>query len=143
MKTLALICFMLLFNLSTSAQQYITPADASDCSQKFFQALENEDASSLRSLLTNDFTILSFDGQLIDGITLMDAMSKGGLVVESGQVSGANTRVYGDAGIVTGTWRASGTIQSIRYSNDVAFMLVCVRQGGGWKVASVQFTPLP
>ena len=141
MKKVFLTCFLTLVALTTFAQQNYPPANPTECAEGFFKALLEEDGPAMRSLLTADFAIVSFDGSLVDGGTLAEAMSGGYIDIETGTLSGTSTRTYGDAGIVTGTWRARGTLQGNRFENSLVFTCVCVRQGGAWRVASVQMTP--
>lgn len=141
MKRAFLIWLFVLTVLTTFAQQAYPPNDPAECTEAFFKALLDEDGAAMRSLLTTDFAIMSFDGSLMDGGSLAEAMNGGYVTIETGTLSATRTRTYGDAGIVTGTWRARGTVQGSRFENDLAFTSVCVRKGGAWKVASVQMTP--
>ncbi|TDB60859.1 nuclear transport factor 2 family protein [Arundinibacter roseus] len=143
MKKLCLACLCLLASLAVQAQQTIAPATPNETTEVFFKAMLNEDASSLRSVLTTDFSLLSFDGQMIDGTTLADAVDGGYVVIETGVVSGLNTRTYGEAAVVNGFWQTKGAVQGNNFQTQVGFMSVCVRQGGAWKVAAMQFTPMP
>lgn len=125
------------------AQQNFLPANPAECTQSFFTALTEENTPAVRALLTIDFSMVSFDGSLIDAATLAEAISSGSITIERGDVQRMYSRVYGDAGIVTGTWDARGKLQGYDFQNRISFMAVCVRQGASWKVAGVQFTPQP
>lgn len=141
MKKAFLTWLLALATLTTFAQQINPPTNPAECTEAFFKALLDENGPAMRSLLTTDFVILNFDGSLVDGNSLAEAMNGGYVNIETGTLSGTQTRTYGDAGIVTGTWRAQGAVQGNRFENTLAFTSVCVRQGGAWKVASVQMTP--
>ena len=104
------------------AQQRPLPNSPTECAQAFFDALLAKDDQALRSLLTTDF-------------------DSGYIAIESGDVSRTYARLYGDAGIVTGTWNAKGNLQGYKFENQISFMAVCVRQGGTWKLAGVQLSP--
>ena len=123
------------------AQQRPLPNSPTECAQAFFDALLAKDDQALRSLLTTDFDMVSFDGNLVDGGTLAEAIDSGYIAIESGDVSRTYARLYGDAGIVTGTWNAKGNLQGYKFENQISFMAVCVRQGGTWKLAGVQLSP--
>lgn len=141
MKKAFLTWLLALAALTTFAQQISPPSNPTECTEAFFKALLDEDGAAMRSLLTTDFAIMSFDGSLMDGSSLAEAMNGGYVNIETGTLSGTSTRTYGEAAIVTGTWQARGTVQGSRFNNTLAFTSVCVRQGGAWKVASVQMTP--
>lgn len=117
------------------------PADAGSAASQFLNALVEEDAATLGSLVGSDFVLLSFDGEAIDAGTLLEGVSGGYLVIESGNAYSNYTRHYHDTGIVTGVWNVKGTLQGQSFNNRLAYTLVTVRQGGSWKVVSVQFTP--
>ena len=134
---------LMLTTCAALARQGTPPNNPTDCTQAFFDALLAKDAPALRALLTVDFGMVSFDGSLVDSGTLAEAVGSGYIAIESGQVSRTYARLYGDAGIVTGTWNARGTLQGYKFDNQISFMAVCVRQGGAWKLAGVQLTPLP
>ncbi len=125
------------------AQQTFLPTNPTECTQSFFTALTEENAPSLRALLTIDFSMVSFDGGLIDAATLSDAIGSGSITIDRGDVQRMYSRIYGDAGVVTGTWDARGKLQGYDFQNRLSFMALCVRQGGSWKVAGIQFTPQP
>lgn len=133
---------LLVFPLTQAAA--ISPSyDPRDCTESFFQALLDENATTIRSLTTIDFLLIGPDGRILDGATFSESVAGGSLVVEAGNTSRISTRLYGEAGVVTGFWKARGTLQGYRFDNEVAFSALCVRQGGSWKIASLQLTPLP
>ncbi|MPR34429.1 nuclear transport factor 2 family protein [Salmonirosea aquatica] len=141
MKKIFPVWVLMLTALGTLARQSTPPNTPTECTEAFFEALLAKDASALRSLLTVDYAMVSFDGSLVDGNTLAEAVASGYIAIESGNVSRTYARLYGEAGIVTGTWNARGTLQGYKFDNQISFMAVCVRQGGAWKLAGVQFTP--
>lgn len=118
------------------------PQDPSACTNSFFQSLLEENGSSLSRLLTPDFGIVSFDGQVIDGYTLAEGVSGGYVIIDVASTSGIQTRTYGDAAVVTGLWKTKGKVQGNGFDTEVVFTSMCVKQGGAWKIASMQFTPI-
>lgn len=117
------------------------PADATAAAKNFLQALTDENSNGLNQLLGRDFVLLSFDGQVVDAATLIDGVSGGYVVIDSGNTYSNYTRNYQDTGIVTGIWDVRGTVQGQSFSNRLSYTIVSVKQGGAWKVVSVQFTP--
>ncbi|GAA4445875.1 hypothetical protein GCM10023091_38040 [Ravibacter arvi] len=135
-----LLFFVLLFAAGPVFAQS-PPVDATSAGREFLQALADENTASLRSLMGNDFILLSFDGQSVDANTLLEAVGSGYLVIDSGNSQGNYTRLFQDTGIVTGTWTVKGALQGQSFNNRLTYSLVMVKQGGAWKVVSVQFTP--
>lgn len=117
------------------------PADAASAGKEFLTALTEANAGNLGTLLGSDFRLLSYNGETIDAATLLEAVSGGYIIINSGNVYNNYTRHYQDTGIVTGIWDVKGAIEGQSFSNRLAYTLVVVKQGGGWKVVSVQFTP--
>lgn len=141
MRKIILLGWFMMVALGVHAQ-FSQPMDASDCTNMFFKALVEEDSKALENLLSSDFSVTSFDGQLIDRNLLIEAINQGYLTVDSGMLSGMRSRNYGDVGVVTGSWDARGQLQNNTFSNDLAYMVVAVKAGGNWKISAVQFTPV-
>jgi len=143
MKKLIFLLLFIIPALTTYSQsEYRQPTDATDCSNIFFKALLEEDTNTLGNLLLNDFSAAGFQGQPINREFLLNLITQGYLRIDSGMLSGTRTRNYGDVGIITGNWNASGLMQNNSFQNDLTYMVVCVKSGGSWKVSAVQFTPI-
>lgn len=140
-KKIALLGLFLITSLVVRAQ-YIQPPNAEDCTSMFFKALLDEDNVALENILASDFSLTSFDGQLIDRNILMDGVVQGYLTVDSGMLSSMRTRNYGDVAVVTGNWSARGRLQNISFNNDLAYMVIVVKSAGNWKISAIQFTPV-
>jgi ketosteroid isomerase-like protein len=142
MKQLLTIVLLTFVSLAASAQNNAPqPVDGTDCSELFFKALLDEDAAAISNLISNDFTITSFNGQTIDGRALQQAIGQGYIVIDSGMLTGTRTRTYGDVAVVQGFWNVSARIQNNGFNGNVAYTTVCVRSGGKWKVTAAQLTP--
>lgn len=149
MKLLALLVASLVFTTATFAQQ-TTAQQTTDPTQDptalgnaFFKAMQDEDGTTMGKLLSDDFTITSFDGQGADRDLLLQGVSGGYVVVDSATVSNTRTRSYNsDAAIMTGTWKAKGNIQGQAFENNIAFSVASAKQGNSWKIVNIQFTPI-
>ena len=143
MKNFILLLFIVLSGITGHAQSaFNQPVDANDCTNIFFKALLEKDNKTLNNLLAYDFSVTGMDGQMITRDLLMEAVSQGYLRIDSGTTSGMRTRDYGNVGVVTGTWSARGQLQNYSFQNDLAYMAVCVKSGGTWKISAVQLTPV-
>lgn len=142
MKQLLTIFLLAFASLAALAQDNAPqPIDGTDCSNLFFKALLDEDAATVGSLISNDFTVTNYNGQTIDGRALQQAVTQGFIIVDSGMLTGTRTRTYGDVAVVQGFWNVSARIQNNGFNGNVAYTSVCVRSGGKWKVTTVQLTP--
>lgn len=131
---------------ATFAQTATTPADPTQdpaaATNAFFKAMLDEDSGTIGKLIAPDFNITSFDGQMVDGDLLQQGVGGGFVVIDTGVVSDARTRQYNsDSAVTTGYWKVKGTIQGNPIDATSAFTLVSAKQGNGWKIVNVQFTP--
>ena len=112
------------------------------CIRDSFKAMLDEDGNSMGKLLASDFSITSFDGQSVDGDLLMQGVGGGYVIIETGVVSDTRTRQYNtNAAVMTGMWKVKGTIQGQPLDANAAFSVMSTKQGSGWKIVNVQFTP--
>ena len=133
----------LCLSLTASAQtSNVQPMDGTDCSNLFFKALLEEDAAALGNLISNDFNAAGLQGQPIQGTQLLQMISQGHIVVDSGMLFGARSRSYGDVAITNGLWNVSARIDNNSFRGELSYMSVCVKSGGRWKVVGIQFTPV-
>lgn len=148
MKVLFPFVAALLLTTAAFAQQAATTTatdptqDPTALSNAFFKAMLDEDGNAMGKLIASDFTIISFDGQSVDGDLLMQGVGGGYVVIETGVISDARTRQYNtDSAVTTGTWKVKGSIQGQPLNANAAFSVVSAKQGSGWKIVNVQFTP--
>ncbi len=113
--------------------------------EKFFSSLVTADAVSLISLLTEDFILVSvMDGAKIPKSQLVAAVGSGQLKFSSIDPQGDPTvRVYGTAAIVSNDTVMRGEFGGQSWETKSRYTHVFVEQGGKWKMASAQGTPLP
>ena len=143
MKLFITLVTTLLLSTTTFAQQATDPTqDPTALGNAFFKAMLDEDGNSLGKLLASNFSIISFDGQAVDGDMLVQGVGGGFVVIETGVVSNAQTRQYNnDSAIMTGNWKVKGNIQGQPLESNATFSVVSAKQGTAWKVVNVQFTP--
>lgn len=147
MKSLISFATALLLTTAAFAQQITTVTDPTQdptaIGNAFFKAMLDEDGTSMGKLLASDFSITSFDGQAVDGGMLMQGVSGGYVTIATGVVSDARTRQYNtDSAVMTGTWKVKGAVQGQPLDANASFSVVSAKQGSGWKIVNVQFTPV-
>jgi ketosteroid isomerase-like protein len=142
MKTLVILCASLLLTTATFAQASDPTQDPTALGNAFFKAMLDEDSKTLGTLVASDFSLVSFDGNTVDGDMLIQGVGGGFVVVETATVSDTRTRQYNsDSAVMTGLWKAKGNVQGNGFDNSVSFSVVCAKQNGSWKIVNVQFTP--
>ena len=137
--TFLLVCSGLVAHAQSTYRQ---PADATDCVKILFQAILEKDENTLTNVLANDFSIISFQGREINRDLLIGSLAKGYLKVDSGMLSGIRTRNYNDVTVVTGSWNVRAKVENASFDGEMAFMAVCAKAGGNWKVTMMQMTPV-
>ncbi|GAB3891201.1 nuclear transport factor 2 family protein [Spirosoma agri] len=145
MKTLVSLIAVLLFTTATTFAQQATDLaqDPTALGNAFFKALLDENGDAVSKLITSDFSLVSFDGNAVAGDLLAQGMNGGYIVVETAALSNAQTRQYNnDAAVMTGTWKAKGSVRGQAFDSTVSFSVVSVKQGSSWKIANIQFTPI-
>ena len=130
------------FSTAVAQSNFSPPIDGTECANLFFKALLEEDANAISNLTASDFTISGFQGRTINSPALKQAVSDGYIVVESGILSGTNTRTYRDVTLVSGTWDVQARIENNSFRGEVSYLAVCVKSGGQWKVVAVQLSPI-
>lgn len=143
MKALFSFVVASLFTTATFAQQAPDPTqDPTALGNAFFKAMLDEDAATIGKLVASDFSLTSFDGHAVDGDLLVQGVGGGFVVIETGVLSEARTRQYNsDSAVMTGNWKVKGSIQGQPLESTAAISVVSAKQGTGWKIVNIQFTP--
>jgi len=143
MKLIFSLFAALMLTTATFAQTATDPMqDPTALGNAFFKAMLDEDGT-INKYLTNDFSVISFDGQVVDGDLLAQAVGGGYVIIETGVVSDARTRQYNaDAAVMTGNWKVKGSVQGQTLDNTSTIAVLMVKQNGAWKISNVQFTPM-
>jgi ketosteroid isomerase-like protein len=139
MKKVLLLAATLLTTTGLLAQT--APTDPTGLATAFMKAMEAEDASAIAAITTDDFAIISFDGQAADRDLLGQGLSGGFLVIETAPANNLRSRTYNaDAAIVTGDTKFKGSLQGTNFNINAVFTVTCVKMNNGWKIASVQLS---
>jgi ketosteroid isomerase-like protein len=104
------------------------------------------DASSLKEILADDFVAVGPRGFVLTKEQWVARHETGSLRYGSFGLSETRFRTYGDAAILVCRQTAAGVYEDEngRYDIDEGFRatLVFVRQQGGWRLASLQLSPI-
>lgn len=109
----------------------------------FFAALLAPSSEILDSLLTDDFLLVDvLTGSEVPKAAFLDFMGSGQLVFESIVPAETRVRSYGPVSVVTGRTEMQGRIGENRFTTKSRYTHVYVQQGGRWRLASAQGTPI-
>ena len=143
MKIVLALLISCLYATATFAQSATDPSqDPLILTNAFFKALLDEDSNAISETISGDFSLVSFDGNLVDGDLWCRAL---GVVLSSSKRLPLRIRVTrqynSDAAVITGTWKAKGNVQGQPFDSTVTFSVMCIRQRNSWKIVTAQFTP--
>ena len=102
--------------------------------------MEAEDGAAIAAITTDDFTIMSFDGQVADRDLLGQGLSGGFLNLETATATNLRTRNYGTTTLVLGDSKFKGSLQGTNFNTNVVFTITCVKNGDKWKIAAAQLS---
>jgi hypothetical protein len=108
----------------------------------FLTSITEKNTSNLRSLVTTDFAVVSWNGDLVDSYLLSQGLQEGIVNLQESKPTGMRTKNYGDAAVITGNWKVMGEIEGNRVDNFMIFTALVVKQGGVFKLASFHLTPV-
>jgi ketosteroid isomerase-like protein len=104
------------------------------------QAILAADATALDRMTAEDYTFITQRGELRTKADILAGFKAGSFRYSARDVSDLTVRVYGDAAVVTGRARQTGTENSSDYSGENRFTRVYVRQADRWVTVALQVT---
>lgn len=139
---LVILCFLGMLLDSKAQVATLHSNDPATTVNAFLTSLSEKNTKNMQSIVTNDFAIVSWNGELVDSYMLSQALQEGFVNLEESRPAGLRTRNYGEAAVVTGNWKAMGDIEGNRFDNYMIFTALVVKQGGVFKLASFHLTPV-
>ncbi len=134
------ILFTTSLAMAQTAAPVAAPGEPTALAQAFFKAMEAEDGAAIAAITTDDFAIVSFDGQVADRDLLGQGLSGGFLNLETATATNLRTRTYGTTALVLGDSKFKGSLQGTNFNTNVVFTITCVKNGDKWKIAAAQLS---
>lgn len=97
------------------------------------RAMVENDAEAIGQYMTDDWTIIGSDGNVVDRATFLGLVETGKLTHDVMESHDLRIRVYGDAAVVTGRAVSGGKYEGHVFREVERWSCVFVRQGGKWK----------
>jgi ketosteroid isomerase-like protein len=101
------------------------------------------DFDTFDHLLHPTYVNLQPDGSTESKVAVLASLRSGERRWDRAEVDQLGIRVYGDAAVVVGRWRASGRNGAVRFDYAARFLSVWVREGDRWQNVAYQATELP
>jgi ketosteroid isomerase-like protein len=120
----------------------------SDKSQEELMALEKEwaqafvrsDAEAIGRHVAQDWTIITPEGNVLDGSIFLGWIKSGDLTHEVMDFADTSVRVYGDTAVITARATSKGRFKGHAFSESERSTDIFVKQGGQWKCVLTQLT---
>ncbi|MGE5359973.1 MAG: SgcJ/EcaC family oxidoreductase [Bacteroidales bacterium] len=125
-------------SVGTSGRSAAAETDLNDIETRWLKATVDGDASFLERIYADNYTFVNPMGQLMTREQDINDVKSGNLKFTSAEPSNVQTRVFGDAAIVTGIVTINGTYGGENISGRYRWTDTFVRQNGQWKVAASQ-----
>lgn len=106
------------------------------------EAFKNRDRAALERILAEDFSFTDDEGNVYNKVQYIEAVTQA-IKVGSYEIDDLKARVYGEAGVVTGRWTGSMTIDGKDASGAFRFTDTFVKRQGRWQVVASQDTRIP
>jgi ketosteroid isomerase-like protein len=119
-----------------------TLAALQEVEQRWADAELQGDTAFLAELLTDDFVGIGPRGFMLTKTQWLARFGPNGLRYDAFCWDDAQVRAYGEAAIVTGRQTQTGTHQGHDASGSFRAIQVYVRDGGRWRLAAMQLSPL-
>ena len=100
------------------------------------------DRTALDRLLTDQFVGVGPRGFMLTRSEWLDRHASGDLKYRSIDVDEIEVRPYGDAALVTSVQTQDGSYQSHDIKGSFRTSQLMVRDGGHWRLASIQYSPI-
>jgi ketosteroid isomerase-like protein len=94
------------------------------------------DATSLGGILGDTFVTTSPEGKMRSKAETLQRIKSGAVKYQSSKVSDMKVAIYGDAAVVTGTWKGKYVENGKTIDATERFTDTFVRQNGQWKCVS-------
>ena len=107
------------------------------------KAMVGGDIATLKAILADELTYFHSSARVDTKQSLIEGMESGATTFDSIVPSDVEARVYGSAGVVTGTARFNVSTQGGKLDFGVRFTDVWVQSGDDWKMVAWQSTKLP
>lgn len=107
------------------------------------QAVAKNDSAFLEKQTTDDYTLVTFTGQMQNKSDMVQGFKSGQTKFTSYQCSDITARVYGNTAVTTGISMGNGTVNGQSTAGRrIRFLRVWVKEKGEWKSAALQQTEI-
>jgi len=143
-KTSILFLAFLALGLSAFVQGHARPADDEtqliQLERAWNQAEASATPSAIASLFEETLVYVDYDGSLMTKAEYLRSVANPVAKPDHMYDEGMKAHVYGDAGIVSGVYRETGTSNGKPYTRRARFRDTWIKRDGQWKCVASQST---
>jgi ketosteroid isomerase-like protein len=103
------------------------------------EAEARRDVSAIASLVADSLSYTDYDGSFMNKKGYLDSVTKSGLEPDHLYDEGLTVTVYGNAAVVTGIYRETGTTRGKPYVHRARFTDIWIKRGA-WQCVASQST---
>lgn len=118
-------------------------ADLTRQADAWDKAIIGKDLPAIAANMTDDFRQIRKNGDLVDKGTFLRDILAPELTIHPYAVEDFDVRLYGDSALLCGRTKMTGTYAGKSFTSHYRYIDTYIREGGKWKVCSVQITAIP
>lgn len=107
------------------------------------QAIVRKDKAGIETNMTEDFRQIGGGADIETKASFVDGLLSPKLTINPYTVEDFEVRLYGDAALISGRTRMTGSYDGKAFDSHYRYIDVYVRTNGVWKITSVQITKMP
>jgi uncharacterized protein (TIGR02246 family) len=104
------------------------------------EAEARHDANAVTNIVADSLTYIDFDGSIMNKAEYIQDVTKTSYQADHLYDEGLTVTVYGNAAVVVGIYRETGTSKGKPYVHRVRFTDTWIKQAGVWRCAASQST---
>jgi ketosteroid isomerase-like protein len=107
------------------------------------QAEAHHDVGAVTAIVADTLTYIDFDGSIMNKAEYLRDVTKTAYQADHLYDEGLKVVIYGNAAVVSGIYRETGTSNGKNYIHRVRFTDTWIKQNGVWRCAASQNTLIP
>jgi ketosteroid isomerase-like protein len=105
-------------------------------------AIVRKDRAAIEANMAEDFRQIDGDADIENKVSFVEGLMSPKLKIDPYTVEDFEVRQYGDAALISGRTRMTGSWDGKPFSTHYRYIDIYARQNGVWKIVSVQITRL-
>jgi ketosteroid isomerase-like protein len=105
-------------------------------------AIVAKDRAAIEANMADDFRQIDSQGHVETKASFVEGLMSPDLQLDPYTVEDFDVRVYGDTALLSGHTRVTGHYRGAPFRTHYRYIDVYVKQGGVWRIVSVQISPI-